>query len=91
MPGIKGSGGKAGRSGDKHGHPKRGNAGRKPRILTLDLGKDTLATLRLLAAAQNTTVEALAAGWVRERAAREWEEYSTQVSCLLEEWKEEIL
>lgn len=69
-------------------HPNPKPRGPKSRILTLDLGKETLATLRLLAAAQDTTMEALAAGWVKERATREWEEYDKQVSCLEEEWEE---
>lgn len=71
--------------------PQRGPGGRKPRVLTLDIGTEAMSTLRLLAAAQETTVEALAAGWLGERIKREYEEYSTQVSCLVEEWKEEIL
>jgi hypothetical protein len=51
-----------------------------------------MATLRLLAAAAKTNSEALAAGWLLRRIKEEYEEYSQQVSCLVEEWEEgEIL
>lgn len=67
--------------------------GPKARVLTLDLGKEHMASLRLLAAAQDTTIEALAAGWLISRIETEWREYDQQVSCLEDQkdWEDEIL
>lgn len=75
---------------DQRGGPRPGS-GPKPAALTLVLGKEALQTLRLLATADGTSVEALAAGWVLRKLDREWEAHSQQVSCLLEEWGGEIL
>lgn len=75
------------RDSDQRGGPRPGS-GPKPAAITLTLGKEAMATLRLLAAAAETTSEALAAGALKAWIDKEYEEYSEQVSCSEEEWKE---
>lgn len=63
--------------------PRRYTGGRPRGKIEIEIGSEAYKRLRVLAAAQSVTVEALAAAWLLNKIEQEWAEY---IEGVTEEW-----